>query len=137
MTMSDPLADMIARIRNGQKAKKPQVSVPAAKLHTAVLGVLKEEGYIRGFADKEIRKGVTPQMAIYREVDLRYHEGQPAIREIKRISSPGRRVYSGIKILARPYGGLGVAVISTPQGVMSDATARAKNVGGEVICRVY
>jgi small subunit ribosomal protein S8 len=132
MTMSDPLADMIARIRNGQKAKKPQVSVPAAKLHTAVLGVLKEEGYIRGFADKEIRKGVRETV-----VDLRYHEGQPAIREIKRISSPGRRVYSGIKILARPYGGLGVAVISTPQGVMSDATARAKNVGGEVICRVY
>jgi small subunit ribosomal protein S8 len=123
---------MIARIRNGQKAKKPQVSVPAAKLHTAVLGVLKEEGYIRGFADKEIRKGVRETV-----VDLRYHEGQPAIREIKRISSPGRRVYSGIKILARPYGGLGVAVISTPQGVMSDATARAKNVGGEVICRVY
>ena len=132
MTMSDPLADMIARIRNGQKAKKPQVSVPAAKLHTAVLGVLKEEGYIRGFADKEIRKGVRETV-----VDLRYHEGQPAIREIKRISSPGRRVYSGIKILARPYGGLGVAVISTPEGVMSDATARAKNVGGEVICRVY
>ena len=132
MTMSDPLADMIARIRNGQKAKKPQVSVPAAKLHTAVLGVLKEEGYIRGFADKEIRKGVRETV-----VDLRYHEGQPAIREIKRVSSPGRRVYSGIKPLARPYGGLGVAVISTPQGVMSDATARAKNVGGEVICRVY
>lgn len=132
MTMSDPLADMIARIRNGQKAKKPQVSVPAAKLHTAVLGVFKEEGYIRGFADKEIRKGVRETV-----VDLRYHEGQPVIREIKRISSPGRRVYSGIKILARPYGGLGVAVISTPQGVMSDATARAKNVGGEVICRVY
>lgn len=132
MTMSDPLADMIARIRNGQKARKPQVSVPAAKLHTAVLGVLKEEGYIRGFADKEIRKGVRETV-----VDLRYHEGQPAIREIKRVSSPGRRVYSGIKILARPFGGLGVAVISTPQGVMSDATARAKNVGGEVICRVY
>ena len=132
MTMSDPLADMIARIRNGQKARKPQVSVPAAKLHTAVLGVLKEEGYIRGFADKEIRKGVRETV-----VDLRYHEGQPAIREIKRVSSPGRRVYSGIKILARPFGGLGVAVVSTPQGVMSDATARAKNVGGEVICRVY
>ena len=132
MTMSDPLADMIARIRNGQKARKPQVSVPAAKLHTAVLGVLKEEGYIRGFADKDVRKGVRETV-----VDLRYHEGQPAIREIKRVSSPGRRVYSGIKILARPYGGLGVAVISTPQGVMSDATARAKNVGGEVICRVY
>ena len=132
MTMSDPLADMIARIRNGQKAKKPQVAVPAAKLHSAVLGVLKEEGYIRGFADREIRKGVRETV-----VDLRYHEGQPAIREIKRVSSPGRRVYSGIKPLARPYGGLGVAIVSTPQGVMSDAVARNKNVGGEVICRVY
>jgi small subunit ribosomal protein S8 len=132
MTMSDPLADMIARIRNGQKARKPQVSVPAAKLHTAVLGVLKDEGYIRGFADKEVRKGVRETV-----VDLRYHEGQPAIREIKRISSPGRRVYSGIKSLARPHGGLGVAIVSTPQGVMSDSAARNKNVGGEVICRVY
>lgn len=132
MSMSDPLADMIARIRNGQKARKAQVAVPAAKLHTAVLGVLKDEGYIRGFADKEIRKGVRETV-----VDLRYHEGQPAIREIKRISSPGRRVYSGIQTLSRPYGGLGVAIVSTPQGVMSDAAARTKNVGGEVICRVY
>ncbi len=132
MSMSDPLADMIARIRNGQKARKPQVSVPASKLHTAVLGVMKEEGYIRGFADKEIRKGVRETI-----VDLRYHEGQPAIREIERVSSPGRRLYSGIKTLTRPYGGLGVAIVSTPQGVMSDATARTKNVGGEVICRIY
>ena len=132
MTMSDPLADMIARIRNGQKARKPQVVVPAAKLHNAVLGVLKDEGYIRGFADKEIRKGVRETI-----VDLRYHEGQPAIREIERVSSPGRRVYSGIKTLARPHGGLGVAIVSTPQGVMSDSAARTKNVGGEVICRVY
>lgn len=132
MSMSDPLADMIARIRNGQKARKAQVAVKAAKLHTAVLGVLKEEGYIRGFADKEIRKGVRETV-----VDLRYHEGQPAIREIERISSPGRRVYSGIKSLARPHGGLGVAIVSTPQGVMSDSAARTKNVGGEVICRVY
>lgn len=132
MSMSDPLADMIARIRNGQKARKPQVAVKAAKLHTAVLGVLKEEGYIRGFADKEVRKGVRETI-----VDLRYHEGQPAIREIERVSSPGRRVYSGIKTLARPHGGLGVAIVSTPQGVMSDSAARTKNVGGEVICRVY
>lgn len=132
MSMSDPLADMIARIRNGQKARKAQVAVPAAKLHTAVLGVLKEEGYIRGYADKEVRKGVRETI-----VDLRYHEGQPAIREIKRVSSPGRRVYSGIKTLARPHGGLGVAIVSTPQGVMSDSAARTKNVGGEVICRVY
>lgn len=132
MSMSDPLADMIARIRNGQKARKPQVAVKAAKLHTAVLGVLKEEGYIRGFADKDVRKGVRETI-----VDLRYHEGQPAIREIKRVSTPGRRVYSGIKTLARPHGGLGVAIVSTPQGVMSDAAARTKNVGGEVICRVY
>ena len=132
MTMSDPLADMIARIRNGQKARKAQVAVPAAKLHTAVLGVLKDEGYIRGFADRAVREGVRETV-----VDLRYHEGQPAIREIKRVSSPGRRVYSGIKGLPRPYGGLGVTIVSTPQGVMSDSQARTKNVGGEVICRVY
>ena len=132
MTMSDPLSDMIARIRNGQKARKPQVVVPAAKLHNAVLGVLKDEGYIRGFADRAVREGVRETV-----VDLRYHEGQPAIREIKRVSSPGRRVYSGIKGLPRPYGGLGVTIVSTPQGVMSDSQARTKNVGGEVICRVY
>jgi len=132
MTMSDPLADMIARIRNGQKARKSQVVVPAAKLHNAVLGVLKDEGYIRGFADRAVREGVRETV-----VDLRYHEGQPAIREIKRVSSPGRRVYSGIKILPRPYGGLGVTIVSTPQGVMSDSQARTKNVGGEVLCRVY
>lgn len=132
MTMSDPLADMIARIRNGQKARKSQVVVPAAKLHNAVLGVLKDEGYIRGFADRAVREGVRETI-----VDLRYHEGQPAIREIKRVSSPGRRVYSGIKGLPRPYGGLGVTIVSTPQGVMSDSQARTKNVGGEVLCRVY
>jgi len=132
MTMSDPLADMLARIRNGQKARKPQVVVQASKLHTAVLNVLKDEGYIRGYADRAVREGVRETV-----VDLRYHEGQPAIREIKRISSPGRRVYSGIKTLPRPYGGLGVTIVSTPQGVMSDAQARTKNVGGEVICRVY
>ena len=132
MSMSDPLADMIARIRNGQKARKAQVTVPAAKLHTAVLGVLKDEGYIRGYADRAVRTGVRETV-----VDLRYHEGQPAIREIKRVSSPGRRVYSPITDLKRPYGGLGVAIVSTPQGVMSDAQARTKNVGGEVLCRVY
>jgi small subunit ribosomal protein S8 len=132
MSMSDPLADMIARIRNGQKARKAQVAVPASRLHSAVLAVLKEEGYIRGFADREIRAGVREIV-----VDLRYHEGQPAIREIKRVSTPGRRHYSGIKTLQRPYGGLGIAIISTPQGVMSDAAARTKNVGGEVLCRVY
>ena len=132
MTMSDPLADMIARIRNGQKARKPQVVVQPSKLHNAVLSVLKEEGYIRGYADRAVREGVRETV-----VDLRYHEGQPAIREIKRVSSPGRRVYSGIKTLPRPYGGLGVTIVSTPQGVMSDSQARTKNVGGEVICRVY
>ena len=132
MTMSDPLSDMIARIRNGQKARKPQVTVTPSKLHSAVLNVLKDEGYIRGYADREVRTGVRETV-----VDLRYHEGQPAIREIKRVSSPGRRVYSGIKLLKRPHGGLGVAIVSTPQGVMSDAQARNKNVGGEVICKVY
>jgi small subunit ribosomal protein S8 len=132
MTMSDPLADVITRIRNGQKARKSQVAVPAAKLHAAVLGVLKEEGYIRGYANRDIRDGVSEIV-----VDLRYHEGQPAIRDIQRVSTPGRRVYTGIETLVRPYSGLGVAVVSTPQGVMSDAQARSKNVGGEILCRVY
>jgi len=132
MSMSDPLSDMLARIRNGQKARMPQVVVKAAKLHSAVLTVLKDEGYIRGHAEREVRKGIRETV-----VDLKYHEGEPAIRELTRISRPGRRVYGGSKTLSRPYGGLGVAILSTPAGVMSDSQARAKNVGGEIICRVY
>ncbi len=133
MAMTDPLADMLARIRNGQKARKPQVVVKAAKLHDAVLAVLKDEGYIRGFASRETKRKNLSETV----VDLKYYEGAPAIREIERISTPGRRLYSASKALRKEYGGLGISIISTPQGVMSDNKARAKNVGGEIIARVY
>ena len=131
MTMSDPLSDMIARIRNGQKARKPQVVVPAAKLHNAVLGVLKDEGYIRDFreTENEGRKEL--------EIELKYFEGAPAIHEITRVSKPGRRVYSSIKDLRLVRNGLGISIISTPKGVMSDNAARDANVGGEILCEVY
>ncbi len=133
MAMTDPLADMLARIRNGQKAHKPQVVVKSAKLHDAVLAVLKDEGYIRGFASRDTKKkGLTETV-----VDLKYYEGAPAIREVERVSTPGRRVYSASKGLRKEYGGLGISIVSTPQGVMSDNQARAKNMGGEVIARVY
>jgi small subunit ribosomal protein S8 len=130
--MSDPIADMLARIRNGQKAHKAQVVVRPSKLAAAVLGVLKSEGYIRGFADRETRPG-------HREiiVDLKYYEGAPAIREIERVSRPGRRAYAGATVLPRAFGGLGIAIVSTPQGVMSDSEARTKHIRGEIIARVY
>jgi small subunit ribosomal protein S8 len=132
MAMTDPLGDMLARIRNGQKARQAQIACPAAKLHTAVLSVLKDEGYIRGYADRDVRKGVRETV-----IDLKYYEGEPVIKELSRVSTPGRRVYSAAKNLRREYGGLGISIVSTPQGVMSDSQARAKNVGGEVLCRVY
>ncbi len=132
MSMSDPLADMLTRIRNGQKAKRQQITVMPAKLHQSVLAVLKDEGYIRGFAGREIRKGINEIV-----VDLKYYEGAPAIRVIERVSKPGRRIYSEAKLLRKERGGLGISIVSTPLGVMSDSDARNKNVGGEIIARVY
>lgn len=132
MTMSDPLGDMLTRIRNGQSARKSNVVSPASRMRENVLGVLKREGYIRDYSRHEVRTGVAEI-----KIELKYHQGAPAIKEIARVSKPGRRVYSGIKDLPRVYGGLGIAILSTPQGLLSDSEARAANVGGEVVCRVF
>jgi len=132
MAMSDPLGDMLTRIRNGQAARMKAVPVPASKLRANVLEVLKREGFIRGYSETELRQGVTEL-----SVELKYAEGEPVIKEISRVSKPGRRVYSKIKDLPRFYNGLGISILSTPQGVLSDHEAREANVGGEVLCRVF
>jgi len=132
MSMSDPLGDMLTRIRNGQRARQDEVIAPASRLRANVLEVFKREGFIRGYSRYEVRPGVAEL-----KIELKYHEGEPVIREIHRVSKPGRRVYSAIKDLSRVYNGLGISVLSTPRGVMSDAEARAANVGGEVLCQVF
>jgi len=132
MSMSDPLADMLTRIRNGQRNKSDVITCPASKLRGAVLDVLKDEGYIRGYSESEERPGIKNF-----SIELKYYEGSPVIREIKRISKPGRRVYSKIGDLPRVSAGLGINILSTPSGVMSDGRAREANVGGEVLCRVF
>lgn len=132
MAMSDPLGDMLTRIRNGQRARFSAVRAPASKMRSNVLDVLQREGYIRGYNQQELRPGISEL-----EIELKYAEGEPVIREIARVSTPGRRVYSKIQELPRYYNGLGITILSTPRGVMSDQEARAANVGGEVLCRVY
>ena len=132
MSFSDPIGDLLTRIRNGQQAKKSAINAQASKLRESVLDVLVREGYIRGYSRKLIRAGVEELV-----IELKYHEGTPVIRDISRVSKPGRRVYSKIKELPRVYSGLGVSILSTPRGVMSDIEARAANVGGEVLCRVF
>ena len=132
MAMSDPLGDMLTRIRNGQRIGKSVVKAPVSKLRSNVLEVLKREGYIRDFRIAEERMGVSEI-----EIELKYADGNPVIQEIARVSRPGRRVYSKIKELPRYYNGLGIAILSTPRGVMSDQEARAANVGGEILCRVF
>ncbi len=132
MAISDPIGDMLTRIRNAQAAGERQVISPASKLRKSVLEVLEREGYIRGFSWSEMRKGIA-QFTI----ELKYDEGSPVIKEIDRVSKPGRRVYSKIADLQKVYGGLGISILSTPRGVMSDNEARAANVGGEVLCRVF
>jgi len=132
MSLSDPLGDMLTRIRNAQRSRHSTCVSPASKLRANVLDVLRREGYIRGFAAEELRPGVAQL-----RIELKYTEGEPVIKEIHRVSKPGRRVYSKIKELPRVYAGLGVSILSTPRGVMSDAEARAANVGGEVLCRVF
>ena len=132
MSMTDPLGDLLTRIRNGQRANKATVSSPASSLRANVLEVLQREGYIRGYTRAEVRPGIA-QLSI----ELKYHEGQPVIREISRVSTPGRRVYSKIADLRRVANGLGITILSTPRGVMSDTEARAQNVGGEVLCEVF
>ena len=131
MTMTDPLGDMLTRIRNGQQARLSEISSPASRLRSNVLEVLKSEGYIRDFERLEIEVG-KPELKIH----LKYYEGEPVIKTIERISTPGRRVYSSIRDLPRVCNGLGIAILSTPRGVMSDTQAREANVGGEVLCNV-
>ena len=130
--MNDPIGDMLTRIRNAQMRGKSTVSTPASKLRVWVLDVLADEGYIRGYEKSSSDDG---HGAI--EISLKYFDGIPVIKELKRVSKPGRRVYLGVKDIPQVRQGLGVSIVSTPQGVMSDANARAKNVGGEVICTVF
>ena len=132
MAVNDPIGDMLTRIRNAQMRRRPKVSTPASNLRARVLDVLAEEGYIRGYARVE-QKGSHPEF----EIELKYFNGQPAIKEIRRVSTPGRRVYSPVRDLESVANGLGVAILSTPKGVMSDARAKEENVGGEIICNVF
>ena len=132
MSMSDPLGDMLTRIRNGQNARKTVVSSPASQFRSNVLEVLKREGYIRNYSNVDSSLGFSEL-----KIELKYYEGQPVISEIKRVSRPGRRVYSGIRELQRVYNGLGIAILSTPRGILSDNEARTANVGGEVLCHVF
>ena len=131
MAVTDPLGDLLTRIRNGQRAKKDSVLSPSSKLRVRVLDVLQREGYIRGYSDEEMgpAKGV--------RIELKYFEGQPAIKHVARVSKPGRRVYSGSQNLPRVMNGLGITIVSTPRGVLSDAEAREQNVGGEVLAEVF
>ena len=130
--VNDPIGDLIARIKNAAERKRSKVSTPASKMRARVLDVLQSEGYIRGYSVLE-EPGEFPQF----EIELKYYDGQPVIAEIARISTPGRRVYSSIKDLKPIKNGLGISILSTPKGVMSDNAAREANVGGEVLCRVY
>ena len=131
MSLNDPLGDMLTRIRNAQERKRPKVVSPSSKLRARVLDVLIEEGYIRGYA--EVEKDGRSEL----EIELKYYNGEPVIKEITRVSKPGRRVYSGFKSLPSIANGLGVAILSTPKGVMSDSKAREEKVGGEVLCNIF
>jgi len=130
--MNDPLGDMLTRIRNAQMRGKSTTQSPSSKLRKWVLDVLKDEGYIRGYEETTDKNG---HPAV--EISLKYYEGTPVIRELKRVSKPGRRVYLGVKDIPVVRQGLGVSIVSTPKGVMSDANARSQNVGGEVLCTVF
>ena len=132
MSMTDPLGDMLTRIRNGQQAKKDSILTPASKLRARVLDVLQREGYIRGYSEAD---GGTAAAAL--RIDLKYFEGKPAIQHIARVSKPGRRVYAAVDNLPRVANGLGITIVSTPKGVMADHSAREHNVGGEVLCQVF
>ena len=131
MSMTDPLGDMLTRIRNGQQAKKDSVLSPASNMRVRVLEVLQREGYIRGYSEEALgdHRGL--------RIELKYFEGQPAIQHLSRVSRPGRRVYSGAQELPRVRNGLGITIVSTPRGVLSDTEARSQNVGGEVLAEVF
>lgn len=132
MTMTDPLGDMLTRIRNAQMRKKTKVTTPGSALRQRVLEVLQTEGYIRGYSKVDYNGGRSEF-----EIELKYYDGEPVIRRIERVSKPGRRVYASVRNLPRVMDGLGVSILSTPKGVMSDSEARDQNVGGEVLCRVF
>ena len=130
--INDPVGDMLTRIRNGQQRRRNVVQTPGSRLRASVLDVLKSEGYIRDYAVQDLGNGRT-EFAI----ELKYYDGKPVIRSIQRVSKPGRRVYSSVGELPRVADGLGVTIVSTPQGVMADHEARERNVGGEVLCQVF
>ena len=132
MAMNDPLGDMLTRIRNAQMRKRGKVSTPGSSLRKNVLDVLESEGYIRGYSTTDYGNGRTEF-----EIELKYFDDQPVIRKIQRVSKPGRRVYKAVRDLATVANGLGVAILSTPKGVMSDSRAREENVGGEILCNVF
>jgi small subunit ribosomal protein S8 len=132
MSVIDPIGDMLARIRNAQERGKQKVATPASRLRERVLNVLQQEGFIRGYATVQ-QAGSKAEI----EIELKYFDGEPVIHEIHRVSKPGRRVYASVGTLPTVYNGLGISILSTPKGVMSDAEARAQNVGGEVLCTVF
>jgi small subunit ribosomal protein S8 len=132
MALNDPVGDLITRIRNAQMRKKSKVSTPGSKLRGRLLDVLKSEGYIRGYTSVEHKDGRSEF-----EIELKYFDGAPVIREIERVSKPGRRVYVSVKTLPRVNNGLGISILSTPKGVMADHDARDQNVGGEILCTVF
>ncbi|WP_299863911.1 30S ribosomal protein S8 [uncultured Hoeflea sp.] len=132
MAMTDPLGDMLTRIRNGVARRKSSVSTPASKLRARVLDVLEAEGYIRGYTEVAYDNGRSEL-----SIELKYHEGGPVIREIARVSKPGRRVYVSVKSIPQVANGLGITILSTPKGVLADHSAREQNVGGEVLCSIF
>lgn len=132
MAMTDPLGDMLTRIRNGVSRRKSSVSTPASKLRARVLDVLQSEGYIRGYSETSYDNGKSEFT-----IELKYHEGAPVIREIVRVSKPGRRVYVSVKSIPQVANGLGIIILSTPKGVLADHQARDENVGGEVLCSIF
>jgi len=132
MSLSDPLGDMLTRIRNAQMRRKDSVSTPASTLRGRVLDVLKAEGFIRGYSETKFENGASEY-----EIELKYSDSTPVIREIERVSRPGRRVYASVKTIPQVANGLGVSILSTPRGVMADHEAKAQNIGGEVLCRVF
>ncbi|MNN60371.1 30S ribosomal protein S8 [compost metagenome] len=132
MSVSDPIGDMLTRIRNAVGRKKTKVSTPASKLRARVLDVLQSEGYIRGYTQSEFVNGKAEI-----EIELKYYEGVPIIRELTRVSKPGRRVYVSVKSIPQVANGLGISILSTPKGVMADHEAREQNVGGELLCRIF
>lgn len=132
MSMTDPIGDMLTRIRNAQQRGKNKVLSPTSRLRERVLAVLQQEGFIRGFATTEL-DGKRAEL----EIELKYYDGEPVIRDIRRVSKPGRRVYASVDSIPTVFNGLGVSILSTSKGVMSDSDARTNNVGGEVICTVF